>query len=376
VAGFERPNWFAPKGEKAEYVYSYGRQNWFPYAAAEHRAVREGVALFDMTSFGKFLVQGRDAEKVLQNICANNVAVPAGRIVYTQWLNPRGGIEADLTVTRLSETAYMVVTAGATARRDFAWLHNHIPEDAHAFATDISSGLAVMSLMGPRSRELMSSVSPEDFSNAAFPFATSREIEIGSAIVRASRITYVGELGYELYVPTEFACHVFDVLLEAGTSHGLRLAGMHAMDSCRMEKAYRHWGHDISDEDTPIEAGLAFAVKLDTELPFIGRDALLRQREHPPVKRLAQFVLRDPEPLLYHNEPIWLGDRIVGRTTSGAYGHHVGAAIALGYVSQPDGVTRDFVAQRAFEIEVAGRRFAAEARLTPVYDPKGERIRG
>jgi heterotetrameric sarcosine oxidase gamma subunit len=376
AAGFERPNWFAPKGEEPNYAYSYGRQNWFSHAASEHRAVREGVALFDMTSFAKFLVQGRDAESVLQKICANDVAVPAGKIVYTQWLNPRGGIEADLTVTRLAETAFMVVTAGATARRDFAWLGRNIPEAAHAFATDISSGLAVLSVMGPRSRELMSSVSPQDFSNAAFPFATSREIEIGSAIVRASRITYVGELGYELYVPTEFACHVFDLLLEAGSSFGLRLAGMHAMDSCRMEKAFRHWSHDISDEDTPLEAGLAFALKLKTDIAFIGRDALQRQRERPPGKRLAQFVLRDKEPLLYHNEPIWLGDRIVGRTTSGAYGHHVGAAVALGYVRHPDGVTRDFIAQNAFEIEVAGRRFAAEARLTPIYDPKGDRPRG
>jgi len=375
VAGWERANWFAHPGQAAAYDYAYGRQNWFDNSAAEHRAVREAVGLFDMTSFGKFLVQGRDAEAVLQNICANDVAVAPGRIVYTQWLNARGGIEADLTVTRLSDRAYLVVTAGATARRDFAWLTSHIPDDAHCIATDVSSSMSVLSLMGPQARALLASVAEGDLSASAFPFATSREIEIGSARLRASRITYVGELGWELYIPTEFAAHVFDLIVGAGDAHGLKLAGLHAMDSLRIEKAYRHWGHDISDEDNPLDAGLGFAVKLKSNVDFLGREALTRAAAAPRAKRLVQFRLADPEPLIYGNEPIWLGDAIVGRITSGAYGHTLGAAIGLGYIRREAGVDADFVAAGGFEIEIAGVRFAASASLAPMYDPKNARIR-
>jgi 4-methylaminobutanoate oxidase (formaldehyde-forming) len=375
VAGWERANWFAPKGETPTYQYSYGRQNWFPYSAAEARAVRHEAGVFDMSSFGKFLVQGRDAEKSLQRICAADVAVSPGRAVYTQWLNQRGGIEADLTVTRLSENAYLVITAGATARRDLHWLNSHIEDDAYVTTTDVTSGYAVLSVMGPKAREIMRAISRADVSNDAFPFGASREIEIGAALARATRITYVGELGWELYVPTEFALHVFERLMAAGEPLGLTLAGLHAMDSLRIEKAYRHWGHDISDEDNPIEAGLMFAVKLDKNADFIGREALLRLREKPQTKRLVQFALEDPQPLLYHNEPIWLNDAIVGRTTSGAYGHTLGSAVALGYVRNDGGITRDFVESAKFAIEVAGKRYSARASLSPMVDPKGERIR-
>jgi glycine cleavage system aminomethyltransferase T len=328
-----------------------------------------------MTSFGKFLVQGRDAERVMQGICANDVAVAPGRIIYTQWLNQRGGIEADLTVTRLSDTAYLVITAAAAARRDFGWLRRHIPEGAHSVATDIGSSLAVLSVMGPNSRALLEKLSGADLSNAAFPFATSKQIEIGSAQVRASRITYVGELGWELYIPTEFALGVFDAIVSSGEPHGLTLAGLHALDSCRLEKAYRHWGHDIADEDTPIEAGLLFAVKLSTNVEFIGREALLRKRELRQNRRLLQFALVDREPLLYHNEPIWRGGRMIGRTTSGAYGHHLGRAIALGYVEDAAGIDQNWVAEGGFEIDIAGQRFAAEASLKPLYDPQNLRVR-
>ena len=375
VAGWERANWFAPAGVTPAYAYSYGRQNWFDHSASEHQAVRQAVGLFDMTSFGKFLIQGRDAERVMQRICANDVAVAPGRIVYTQWLNERGGIEADLTVTRLSDTSYLIVTAGATARKDFLWLTRHIGEGVHAIATDVTSSLAVLSVMGPNSRALLEQVSGADLLNANFPFATSREIEIGPALVRASRITYVGELGWELYVPSEFAAAVFDRILAHGEAHGLKLAGLHALDSCRIEKAYRHWGHDISDEDTPIEAGLMFAVKLDKNVDFVGREALLRKREQKLTRRLAQFMLRDPGPMLYHNEPIWQGGRIVGRTTSGAYGHHLGAAIALGYVEDGGGIDAAAIAAATYEIEIAGRRVAAGASLAPLYDPRNIRIR-
>ena len=375
AAGWERANWFADRGERPEYRYSYMRQNWLAHAAAEHRAVREKVALFDQSSFAKFLVQGRDAEAVLQRLCANDVAVAAGRIVYTQWLNARGGIEADLTVTRLSETAFLMVTSGSTAVRDLDWLARHIPDDAHAFATDVTSAYAVLGVMGPDSRALLSQVSGEDLSNAAFPFAHARDIEIGYAKLRAARITYVGELGWELYIPTEFARGVFDAIVAAGEPFALRLAGMHAMDSCRIEKAYRSWGHDITDEDTPLEAGLMFAVKLAKNVDFVGREALLRQRERGPTKRLVQFALQDPEPLLYQNEPIWRDGRIVGRTTSGNYGHTLGRAVALGYVRDDGGVDSAYVENGTFEIEVAGERFPAIASLEPMYDPQGKRVR-
>ncbi|MBL8573257.1 MAG: GcvT family protein [Hyphomicrobiaceae bacterium] len=374
VAGWERANWFAPAGVKAEYAYSYGRQNWFEHSAAEHRAVREAVGVFDMTSFGKFLVQGRDAEKVLQRISANDMAVEPGRIVYTQWLNPRGGIEADLTVTRLSADAFMVVTAGGTARRDFAWLTRHIDPQAHAFATDVSSGFTCLSVMGPNARALLQAASGADLSNTAHPFGTSREIEIGYARVRAARVTYVGELGWELYMPTEFARGVLAALIAEGEAHGLRLCGLHAMDSCRIEKAYRHWGHDIGDEDSPFEAGLMFAVKA-AKGDFIGRDALLKRVEAGFSRRMVQFRLTDPAPLLYHDEPIWHDGAIVGRTTSGAYGHTLGGAIGLGYVATTGGPVEERIRAGGFEIEVAGERFAAEASLSPMYDPKGSRIR-
>ena len=375
VAGWERPNWYAPDGVEPRYAYSYKRQNWFPYAAEEHRAVREAVALFDQSSFGKFLVQGRDAESVLQRISANDVAVAPGKIVYTQWLNERGGIEADLTVTRLSENAYMVVTGAAVAGRDFSWLLRHIPEDAHCTATDITSGYAVIGVMGPNSRALLSQLTDADLSSEAFPFGTVREIDLGMARVRALRVTYVGELGWELYIPSEFAVGVFDTIASEGMSFGLRLAGMHALDSCRIEKAYRSWGHDITDEDTPLEAGLGFVCRLDKNTPFIGRDALLRQKEAGLKRCLVQFALKDPEPLLYQNEPIYRDGEIVGYLSSGNYGHHIGSAIGLGYVRHPDGVNADYIASGDFEIEVACERFPAQASLRPLYDPKSERIR-
>lgn len=371
AAGMERPNWFAPEGVAPVYEYSYKRQNWFPYAAAEVKAVREAVALFDMTSFAKFRVSGPGAEASLQRICAGDVGGPAGKITYTQWLNERGGIEADLTVTRLSESEYMVVTAGATGRRDLGWLRDHL---SGAEAVDITDELAVLSVMGPNSRSLLGEVSGADLSNAAFPFATSKEIELAGIRLRASRITYVGELGWELYVPAAGAVAVFDALMAAGPAHGLKLAGMHAMDSCRMEKGYRHWGHDIGDEDTPIEAGLMFAVKLEKGVDFIGRAALLAQKGKPLTKRLLHFKLKDPEPLLYHNEPIWRGAQLVGRVTSGAYGHSLGAAIALGLVEHDGGVDAGYVAGD-FEIEVAGVRVPAVASLAPFYDPKSLRVK-
>jgi 4-methylaminobutanoate oxidase (formaldehyde-forming) len=373
--GWERPNWYAPPGIEPQYQYSYGRQNWFEYSAAEHRAVREGVALFDQSSFAKFRLEGRDALTVLNQVCANDVAQPAGKLIYTQWLNERGGIEADLTVTRLDAETFLIVTAAETEVRDFTWLKSHIPADAHCILTNVSSGMGVISIMGPRSRQLLQSLTPADLSHAAFPFATSQEIELGYGIVRASRITFVGELGWELYVPTEFMLGVYDEIVAAGTQLDLVHAGYHALNSLRMEKGYRHWSHDITDEDTPLEAGLGFAVKFDKAGGFIGREALLRQKADGVPKRLLQFKLRDPEPLLYHNEPIWRNDEIVGHITSGAYGHTLGACIGLGYVHTDHGSNPGEVLDGSFEIEVAGVRVATDVSLAPLYDPRNEKIR-
>ena len=375
LAGWERPNWYAPEGAPARYEYSYGRQNWFEYSAGEHRAVRENVGLFDQSSFAKFRLEGRDSTRVLNRVCTNDIDVRPGRIVYTQWLNERGGIEADLTVTRLTEDSFLIVTAAATEVRDFHWLKANVPGGAHCVLTNVTSSMGVISLMGPRSRELLQSVTPADLSNEAFRFATSREIELGYGLVRASRITYVGELGWELYIPTEFTLGVYEQILVAGEAFGLVHAGYHALDSLRIEKAYRHWGHDITDEDSPLEAGLGFTARYDKPGGFIGREALLRQKENGVARRLAQFRLLEPEPLLYHNEPIWRRNEIAGYIRSGNYGHTLGGSVGLGYVEGAgmDGLSGSDVGE--FEIEVAGVRVPAEASLRPMYDPDNRQIR-
>jgi 4-methylaminobutanoate oxidase (formaldehyde-forming) len=376
VAGWERPNWYAPTGTKAEYEYSYGRQNWFEHSAQEHLAVRNGVGLFDQSSFAKFVVEGPDAEQVLNRICANDVAVDVGKIVYTQWLNERGGIEADLTVTRESPERFLVVTAAATQTRDFAWLQRNIAPSARALALDVSSSMAVLGVMGPLSRDLLGTLTDSDLSNSAFPFGRSRIIDLGYARVRASRITYVGELGWELYIPTEFVQSVFDALMEKGRPLDLRLAGYHALNSLRMEKAYRHWGHDISDEDTPLQAGLAFAVSLSKAGGFIGKEALLRQKEQGLKRRLVQFALHDSSKLLYHNEPIWRNGVISGRISSGMFGHALGQSLGMGYVENPDTVADNaFILQGNYEIEVAGERIGASPSLQALYDPANARIK-
>ncbi len=377
VAGWERTNWFAPEGVEAVYRYSYGKQNWFPYSAAEHRAVRDAVGLFEQSSFGKFVLEGPDAEAVLNRVCANDVAVPAGKIVYTQWLNERGGIEADLTVTREATDRYLIVTAAATQVRDFTYLKDRIPADARAIVTDVTSGWAVLSVMGPNSRALLQSLTADDLSPEAFPFGTSRYIDLAYARVRASRLTYVGELGWELYIPTEFATGVFDVLVAAGAGFGLRHAGYHALNSLRMEKGYRHWGHDISPDDTPLEAGLGFVVAWDKPGGFIGREALLAQKQAGLTRRLAQFALADPDKLLYHNEPIWRDGLIVGSITSGMYGHTLDASLGMGYVAGPAAglADRDYVLSGSYEIEVAGERVPARVSLEPWYDPQSTRVR-
>jgi glycine cleavage system T protein len=375
VLGWERANWYATPGMEPAYRYSYWRQNWFGCSAAEHRAVREAVGLFDQSSFCKLRLDGPDSLAVLQRLCANDVDVALGRLVYTQMLNTRGGIEADLTVTRLAADAFLVVTSAAASTHNSHWIRRHLGE-ARAALTDVTSSEAVLGVMGPRSRELLSRLTDTDLSNAAFPFLSSREIWLASAPVRAARVTYVGELGWELYVPTEFAGAVYDAVVAAGADLGLRHAGYHAMDSLRIEKAYRSWGHDLGCEDTPLEAGLGFAVRLDKRAAFLGRDALLAQREKPLARRLLVFVLDDREPLLYHDEPIWRDGVLVGRVASGAYGHTLGRAVGLGWVSHPDGVTEAYVTSGRWEIEIACERHSARAQVAPPYDPTSLRVRG
>ena len=373
--GWERPNWYAPEGVEPVYDYSYGRQNWFEHSAAEHRAVREGVALFDQSSFAKFRFEGRDTVAVLNRICANNIDVAPGRVVYTQWLNERGGIEADLTVTRLTEHAFMIVSAAETEVRDFYWLKRHIPDDAHCVLTNVTSGMGVISIMGPKARDLLQSLTPDDMSHKGFPFATSREIELGFCYVRASRITFVGELGWELYIPTEFMQDTYDRIVAAGAEWGLAHAGYHALNSLRTEKAYRHWSHDITDEDSPLEAGLDFVVKWDKPGGFVGREALLQQREQGLSRHLVQLRLKDPEPLIYHNEPIWRDGILVGHITSGAYGHTLGGAVGLGYVSAIPADAPEAVLEGIYEVEVACEKITAEVSLRPLYDPENSKIR-
>jgi 4-methylaminobutanoate oxidase (formaldehyde-forming) len=381
TAGWERPNWFAAPGSKPAYEYSYGRQNWFEACRSECLALQNDVALFDQTCFAKYLVQGADACRILNRLSTANVDVEPGRIVYAQWLNERGGIEADLTITRLAEREFLVVTSAICQTRDLAWLKRALAAEpsAHCAVTDVTAGIAMLGVMGPRSRALLEKVSGADLSNAVHPFGLSREIEIGYARLRASRITYVGELGWELYVSAEQVLDVYERLTAAGADFGLRHAGYHAMGACRVEKGYRHWSHDIGDEDTPLEAGLGFTVAWDKDGGFVGREALLAQRDRGVLpKRLVQVMLADASPdapMLYHEEPILRDGQIVGSVKSGAWGHRLGRSVGMGYVGLEGGVTRDWLESGTWQIEVACRAWPARVQLQPWYDPKNERIK-
>ena len=385
VSGWERANWFLPKAERdagkpAEYEYSWKRQNWFDHSADEHNAVRNHVGMFDLSSFGKIRVVGKDAEAVLQRLCGNDVAVPDGKIVYTQFLNEDGHIEADVTVTRLSSDEFLVVTPAATVRRDLHWINGHIPDGAHFFAMDVTVSESVMAVMGPEARDFLQPLIPQSLSNEDFPFGTAQPIEIGHGIARAHRVTYVGALGWELYVSTDMANHVFDTLMARAGDHPLRMCGLHALDSCRIEKAFRHFGHDISNEDHVLEAGLGFAVKEgkpDTRFGgMIGADAVKAKRNDGLNQRLMQFRLNDAQPLLYHNEAILRDGEIVGYLTSGNYGHHLGGAIGLGYVKcREDGESAESQLGSEYSIDVAGTIVPAEVSFRPMYDPKSSQVR-
>jgi glycine cleavage system aminomethyltransferase T len=373
--GWERPNWFArfEPGCSAtpETKYSFGRQNWFLNHAAEHRACREGVALFDQTGFGKLMVRGADALARLQFLCANQIDVPVGRVVYTPMLNGRGGYESDLTVIRVAVDEFHLITGSAQATRDLAWIRLRLA-GYRAEVVDITASWSVIGVMGPLSRQLLSRVTDTDLSNAACPFGSSRRMGIGFATVRAVRLTYVGELGWELHVPTEQAGMVYDRLRDAGVELGVVDAGHYAINSLRLEKGYRAFGAELSPDETPLEAGLGFAVAWDKD--FLGRPALDKVRDKPQKKRLVQFVLEDPEPPLWGGEVIYRDGAAVGYTTSGSYGHTLGGGVALGYVRLANGASVDWIMAGRFELLVDGRKIPARAYLQTPYDPRRIRI--
>lgn len=372
--GWERPNWFAPHGTEARDVYSMGRQNWFDAVGEEHKHVREAVGIFDQSSFAKYELTGSDADTALTWICANNVDKPAGRLTYTQLLNTRGGIKADLTVARLSETKFYIVTGTGFRTHDAAWIADHLP-DGDVTLADITEDWGTLSLMGPRARDVLARVTDADVSNAAFPFGHVREISIAGAQVRALRITYVGELGWELHVPLSKTGDIYDALMAAGAPDAIRPVGYRALESLRLEKGYRAWSSDITPNDTPFEAGLGWAVKLLGNTPFLGREALARLAEQPLTKRLAGFTLDDPDAVLLGRETILRNGDPVGYLTSGGYGYTDGKSIGYGYVRNDDGVSDDFLKTGRYELVVANDRYPVTLSMRPFHDPENRAVK-
>jgi 4-methylaminobutanoate oxidase (formaldehyde-forming) len=377
VSGWEGADWYAPPGHEPRVErLSWGRENWFPWWQAEHRAARQDVILMDMSFMSKFLVQGRDAGRALNFISANHVDGAPGTITYTQWLNQEGLLEADLTVTKLDPERFLVVVTDTMHRHAETWLRRHIPENARAFVTDVTSAYCQLNVQGPRSRELLQKLTSADLSNAGFPFRTAREIDIGFARALCIRITYVGELGYELYIPAEQAAHVYERLVEVGKDVGLRHAGLKALASLRMEKGYRDYGHDIDNTDNAFETGLGMFVDLDKPGGFIGREAVLRQKEDgPPGRRLVQVLVKDPEPLLFHAEPVHRNGKPVGYIRAASYGHTLGGAVGLAMVDGGAPIDAAWLSEGRWEVDVAGKLYPAAVTLRPLYDPRMERIK-
>jgi glycine cleavage system aminomethyltransferase T/glycine/D-amino acid oxidase-like deaminating enzyme len=375
--GWERPNWFADLAaeETPKDVYSFGHQNWFKAVAREHHAIREAAVLIDQTSFAKFALKGPDALAALNWIAANDVDKPVGALTYTQMLNDKGGIECDLTVARLTEDEFYIVTGTGFATHDFNWISSNIPEGLNCELFDITSSNAVLSLMGPNARKILGSVTSADVSNQAFPFGTIKTIGIAGCPVQALRITYVGELGWELHLPAEYASAVYAVLMKAGTAHGLQNAGYRAIESCRLEKGYRAWGSDIGPDHTPLEAGLGWAVRMKTETPFRGRAAIAKQQKDGVKKQLACFTLEDPNVVLLGRETIFRNKERVGWLTSGGFGHSIGKPIGYGYIRNLGGVDADYINAGQYELEIATKRHKCSVHLGPLYDPKMERIK-
>ncbi len=374
--GWERANWFADKGQKPETVYSFGRQNWHDNVGREMQAVRKRVALFDQSSFAKLLVQGRDTCRVLNYLCVANIDVPVGTSVYTGMLNERGGYETDLTVLRLGAEKFLIITGSAQAVHDADWINLHIKSDDHVMVTDVSSAYAVLALMGPKSRDVLQKLSDADFTNKAFPFGQVREIALGYATAYANRMTYVGELGWELIVPVEFAVGVYEALHEAGQEFGLSDAGYYALEALRLEKGYRAWSRELTPDINPYEAGLGFTVAMDKSGGFIGKDALtIFEAENNIQRRIVQLTLEDGSAVLWGGELILRNGVPVGEIRSAAHGHTLGCAVTLGLVSDEAGINKDWLEQGDFEIDVAGKRYRARLHLRSPYDPKSERVK-
>ncbi len=376
--GWERPNVFAPTGETREIVYGWDRQNWFPWHAAEQKACRERVALFDMTSFAKLMVQGADAEAELQRICANDIAVADGQSVYTGMLNVRGGYESDVTVSRLADTEFLVLTGTAQAIRDLDWLRRSIRPGARATVTDVTGAYSVLPVMGPNSRALLARVGRNKLDDASFPFAAVKPVEVGYANVLACRRTYMGELGWELYVPTEFVTGVYDTLHAAGRDLGLADAGYYAIEALRLEKGYRAWGRELTPDVTPYEAGLGFAVKLDKGCDFIGRAALIDAAKKPPANRCVSLIAIDAAAPLAHGGELLLRDgRPVGDVTSAAFGASLDRVVMLAMLKTGgEPISEAMLAAQKFEVDIGGTRIAVRATLKAPYDPGNLRIRG
>jgi 4-methylaminobutanoate oxidase (formaldehyde-forming) len=376
--GWERANWFAPAGTKPVVEYGWGRQNWFGPSGAEHQAARTDVALFDQTSFSKIAVRGADAEAALQWLCSADVAVPDGRTVYTALLNDRGGYEADVTVTRIRWNEYLLVTSSAQAVHDLDVLRRGVPAGLHVEFFDVTSAYAVLSVMGPSSRALLGTLSADDFSGGAFGFGDSREVDLAGLTVRATRLTYVGELGWELYVPAEVAVAAFERLTEPGAGTRPALAGYYAIESLRLEKGYRAFGRELSPDTTPVEAGLAFACKLGTGIPFRGREAVERHRKEGATRRLASLVVADPQACAWGGELLLRDGEPVGFASSAAFGHTLGRAVLLGYIERRGGgkADREWLGQGRYQVAIGGERYDADLSLRPPYDPAGTRIRG
>jgi glycine cleavage system aminomethyltransferase T/glycine/D-amino acid oxidase-like deaminating enzyme len=377
VSGWEGADWYSDDGRAPDPgPHTFGRPSWFKNWKAEHDAARTGVIAMDMSFMAKFLVQGRDAGRVLNHISANNVDGPVGRVTYTQWLNEGGTLEADLTVTKLDDEKFMVVASDTAHRHVESWLKRHIPSDAHAFCTDVTSGFAQLNVQGPRSRELVQMLTSVDVSNAAFPFRAVQEIDIGFARVLLQRITYLGELGYELYIPTEQAVHVYDRLVETGASVGLRHAGLKALASLRMEKGYRDYGHDIDNTDSVLDVGLGFAVSLSKPGGFIGKDAVVAQKAKGPLtKRLVQVLLKDPEPMLFHAEIVLKDGRPLGYVRAASYGHTLGGAVGLAMIDAGVPVDDAYLANGTWEVDIGGTKVPATVSLKPLYDPDMTKIK-
>jgi 4-methylaminobutanoate oxidase (formaldehyde-forming) len=376
--GWERANFFAPPGERPEISYAWGKQNWLPWSAAEQRAARGGVAVFDQTSFSKYLLVGRDAGELLQWLCTADVAAAPGRTVYTGMLNAHGTYEADLTVTRLSADEFLLISSAAQTEYDKDYIRRHIPAGAAATLLDVTSAYAVYGVMGPRSRDLLSSISRSDFSDKAFPFGHSRTVDLGYATVRTTRITYIGELGWELYVPAEFAVGVYEELMAAGAGLGVVNAGYYAIESMRLEKGYRAFGRELSPDYNPVEAGLLFACKLKSGIPFLGREAVAKAKAEGPSRRLVSVVLDDPAIMMWGGELILRDGLAAGQLTSAAWGEAIGSSVGLAYIRDVGGavVTAEFVRAGSYQVNVGGDLVPATVGLRPPFDPAGKKIKG